>query len=150
MPLPVLDDGQGPDSSLRVLFFVGIGFVHGTLKQGAEITGRLFLGTEIGVDFGLLFLVSQLLDGQGDLALVGIHVENHRLEFVTLFGDILRAVDLLFADLGDVDQAFDPLLDLEEDAEIGHRGHLTADDGALRIAVRDRLPRIGVELLDAE
>src|SRR6185436_17047164 len=54
------------------------------------------------------------------------------------------------ADLGDVDQALDALLELDERAEVEHLEDLAVDDLAGRVVVRDAVPWIGDQLLDAE
>src|SRR2546423_1236125 len=54
------------------------------------------------------------------------------------------------AHLGDVDQAFDPRLELHERAVIGDRHHLALHPGAHRILRGHVLPRVGLQLLQAE
>ena len=65
---------------------------------------------------------------------------------------ILRRGDVLVGPvhLGDVDQAFDARLDLDERAVVGDVGDLAEQARALRVAARDAVPRVVAELLDAE
>jgi hypothetical protein len=58
--------------------------------------------------------------------------------------------DALDGDLGDVDQALDAVFDLGEGAEVGELGDLGVGDGARGVALGERLPRVGGQLLDAE
>ena len=52
--------------------------------------------------------------------------------------------------LGDVDQALDALLQLDEGAVVGDRDHLALDAVADLVLLVDALPRIRLELLQAE
>src|SRR5262249_19722594 len=52
--------------------------------------------------------------------------------------------------LGNVDEALDAFLDLHEYPEIRHRADLAVDPRVQRVALRDRVPWIGAELLDPE
>jgi hypothetical protein len=52
--------------------------------------------------------------------------------------------------LGDVDQALDALLQLDECAVVGDRDHAALDAVADPVLLLDALPRIGLELLQAE
>ena len=64
--------------------------------------------------------------------------------------DRARILDVLLADLGDVDETLDALLELDERAEVEDLEDLAVDDLAGRVVVRDAVPRIRDELLDAE
>ena len=72
------------------------------------------------------------------------------LDVHALLEQLGRALDLLAADLGHVDQALDALLDLDEQAEVGDVGHQAGDEGAHGVLARHLQPRIFGELLDAE
>ena len=92
-----------------------------------------------------------LLQAERDAALVGIDLEH--LNFHLLAGrDDLAGMDVLLgpAHLRDVDQALDAGLKLDEGAIVGDVGDRALEPGADRIFGGDALPRIGLELLDAE
>ena len=52
--------------------------------------------------------------------------------------------------VGDVHQAVDALLDLDEGAELGEVAHLALDAAADRVLLGELLPGIGLDLLQAE
>ena len=84
---------------------------------------------------------------QTDLAGVGLNVEDLDLD---RFADWQR-FDRLVAQLADVQQAFEPVEDFDEHAEVGHLGDLAIKDGALLQLVRDLVgPWISGELLHAQ
>ena len=92
-----------------------------------------------------------LLQAERDAALVGIDLEH--LHFDLLAGrDDLAGMDVLLgpAHLRDVDQPLDAGLELDEGAIVGDVGDRALEPGADRIFGGDALPRIGLELLDAE
>jgi hypothetical protein len=66
--------------------------------------------------------------------------------------DDLAGMDVLLgpAHFGDVDQAFDARLQLDERAVVGDVGDAAGELGADRILRLDALPRIGLQLLHAE
>src|ERR1019366_9499885 len=92
-----------------------------------------------------------LLHAERDAALVFVDLEDHDLDFLAE-RDHLRRGDVLVrpVHLGDVDQAFDARLDLDESAVVGDVGDLAEQARALRVAARDAVPRVVAELLDAE
>ena len=64
----------------------------------------------------------------------------------------LRRMDIFIRPVhfGDVHQAFDARLDLDERAVVGNVRDLAEQARALRVAARDAVPRVVAELLDAE
>src|SRR5207302_6673160 len=90
------------------------------------------------------------LDRQADLALGLIGVQHLDLHGRTRLQHRARILDVLFADLADVDQTLDALLELDERAEVEDLEDLAVDDLAGRVLVGDALPRVLNELLDAE
>jgi hypothetical protein len=77
---------------------------HGSLDLFADRVTVLDLVPRIGLE---------LADAEADLLLVAIDAEDDRLEFLADGEDIARARDALGPrELGDVDKAFDPFLDL--------------------------------------
>ena len=63
---------------------------------------------------------------------------------------VLDLVDALFADLGDVDEAIDVVLQANERAEAGELGDLAGDEVADLVILVDVRPRIFGELFDAD
>ena len=100
---------------------------------------------------GLPRIGQRLLEAERDAALLRVDLEDHHLDFLA-GGDDLAGVDVLLgpAHLGDVDQAFDARLQLDEGAVVGDVGDAALELGADRILGLDALPRIGLELLHAE
>ena len=92
-----------------------------------------------------------LLDAQGDAAALLVDVEDHDLHLVPQ-GDDLGGMDILVGPvhLGDVDQALDALLDLDEAAIVGDVGDLAEDPSALGIAAGDVDPGVLAHLLEAQ
>src|SRR6516162_7883713 len=92
-----------------------------------------------------------LLQTEADPALLGIDVEHHHLDLLAGRDD-LAGVHILFgpAHLGDVDQPFDPWLQLNKGAVIGDVGDAAAEPGPGRIFELYTLPRIRLELLHTE
>src|SRR5262249_22969698 len=90
------------------------------------------------------------LDGQADLALDRVERDDLDLDVLTRLEQRAKMLDAVVGDLGDVDQALDALLELDEGAEVEDLEDLAVDDLADRIVVRDAIPRIRDELLDAE
>ncbi len=92
-----------------------------------------------------------LLQAQRDAALVGVDVQHHHLDLLRGGDDLARMHVLLGpAHLGDVDQALDPRLELDEGAVVGDVGHAAGELGADRVLDRHRVPRVGLQLLHAE
>ena len=82
---------------------------------------------------------------------VGIHAEDNRVDFVAGLDQLRGMLHALRpGHLGDVNQSFDALLELDERAVVGDRENAAADVCADRIALRGIEPRIRRELLEAE
>ena len=95
----------------------------------------------------------QLLDAERDLGLLAVEVdvEDDRLDLVALLIELRRVLDPLGPrEVGDVHQAVDALLDLDEDAEVGDVADHALDDGAGRVLLLERRERVRLELLHAE
>ena len=69
-----------------------------------------------------------LLARQADLALAGVDAQDLHLDLVADLDDFLGALDLVVGQLGDVQQAFQARLQLDEDAEVGELRDLALDD----------------------
>ena len=93
----------------------------------------------------------RLLEAEADAALVRIDVEHHHLDLLAGRDDLAGMHVLLGpAHFGDMDQAFDARLQLDEGAVIGDVGDAALEARAGRVFELDALPRIGLELLHAE
>src|SRR4249919_557739 len=124
--------------------------------EDAEVGDRLDLARHLVallVQHGEGFprIRGDLLHAQRDAAALFIHVEDHDLHFIADLDDLAR-VDVLVGPIhfGDVHQAFDARLDLDERAVIGDVGDLAEHAGVGRIAARDVVPRILAQLLEAQ
>src|SRR5487761_2669332 len=92
-----------------------------------------------------------LLDAERDAATLLVDVEHHHLALVADLHHLGR-IDVLVrpVHLGDVHQAFDAGLDLDEAAVVGDVADLAEQAAADRIATRDVDPGIVTQLLQAE
>ena len=97
-----------------------------------------------GVDLGLLH-------AQGDFLLVLVDAQDDDLDLVADVDQLAGVVDPLGpAHLGDVDQALDALLELDEGAVAHDVDDLAGDAGADRVLLLDVFPRAGGLLLEAQ
>src|SRR3954469_18947920 len=93
----------------------------------------------------------ELLQAERQALVLGVDVQHHRLDDVTLLQHFRRVLDPLAPrHVGDVDQAVDLLLDFDERAELGEVADLALDLRADRILVGQVVPRVGLDLLEAE
>ena len=92
-----------------------------------------------------------LLHAQGDAAALLVDLEDHHFDFVAQLDDLGR-MDVLVGPVhfGDVHQAFDALLDLDERTVVGEVGDLAEQAGAGRVTAGDADPRIFAQLLHAQ
>ena len=93
----------------------------------------------------------ELLQAERQPLVLGVDVEHHRLDDVALlqhFGGVLDP--LAPRHVGDVDQPVDLLLDLDERAELGQVPDLALNLRADRILVRQVVPGVRLDLLEAE
>ena len=81
----------------------------------------------------------------------GIDAQHLDLDLVADLDDLLGALDLVVGQLGDVQQAFQARLQLDEDAEVGELRDLALLDLAGVVAAGDvALPRVVGHLLEAQ
>ena len=92
----------------------------------------------VGVDHALPRVLLGLLEAQGDALAVAVDVEHLDLHGVADREDLARVVDVRPRELGDVDQAVDPV-EVDERAEVHDVGDLALDDQARLQALQDRL-----------
>src|SRR3989338_6360296 len=94
--------------------------------------------------------VRELLQAEPDPALVGIHADHQQGQLVADAHDLVGAADRPAGHLGDVQQAVDAGLELDEGAEVGQTDDLAGDPRAHRGALGDGRPRVGLDLLEPE
>src|SRR5262249_39163203 len=93
----------------------------------------------------------EALAAEADLAVGGVDAQDLDLDLVAHLDDVLRALDLVVGQLGDVQQAFQAGLQLDEDAEVGELGHLALLGLAGLVTTGDvALPGVVVHLLEAQ
>ncbi len=93
----------------------------------------------------------ELLHAEADALLLRIDVEHDGVDLVALLQDLGGVVHLAGpAHVRDVHHAVDALLELDEGAVGGHVADLAANAGADRVVVADHVPRVGLELAQAE
>src|SRR6059036_1745440 len=94
--------------------------------------------------------VRQLLQGQADAPLVGVHTNDQQCQLVADADQLVGPADRAAGHLWDVEQPVHARLQLNERAEVGEADDLPCDPRAHGIALRDRGPRIGLDLLEPE
>ena len=91
----------------------------------------------------VLALADERLHRQRDLPVLGVDVDDLHLDLLALLHDVAGVLDALLADLGDVHEALDARLDLDEGAEVGDLDDLALDDGLpTGSALGERVPRV--------
>ena len=96
----------------------------------------------------LVFGVSNRLDGETDTALDLVDLNHTGFHFVGHLEDVLDALHVLFAELGDVDESVDVAVEADEGSEGRALGNRSSDlVSHLELAV-DVGPWIVVKLLD--
>src|SRR5262249_51961597 len=135
-----------PDAARRLaLALLGLGHHVGE----GELT-PLPRVLQVLVHLGPLLALAQGLDGEADSLLAGVDVGDLGLDHVARLEERRGLVDALGGELGDVDQPLDPLLQLDEDAEVGDAGDRALDPRTDGVAARYLAPRVFRQLLDAE
>ena len=79
-----------------------------------------------------------------------IDLDDPQLNVLTLADHLLGMGDALVAQLGDMDQAFNPWLELGERAELGQLGDLGRHGVANVVLGLDARPRVFLDLLQAQ
>src|SRR6266545_2981389 len=93
----------------------------------------------------------QALATQADLAIRRIDAQDLDLDRVADLDDFLRGFNLVIGEFGDVQEALQTRLQLDEDAEVGELGHLARLDVARMVTAGNvALPRIALHLLEAQ
>ena len=94
--------------------------------------------------------VGHALEAQREPAPVGVDLDDPHGEHVALVDHLARVLHVVRGQLGDVDQALDAGVDLDEGAERDDLGDLALDHVVHLVALDDALPRVGLGLLEAQ
>ena len=121
--------------------------------EGGDLADRALhdvADLEEGVDVGP-WINRELLHTEADALLRGIDVQDDRVHFVALLEDFGGMVDLAGPrHVGDVHHTVDALFEFDEGAVGGHVAHLAANTSAHRVVVANHIPRVRLELAEAE
>src|SRR3972149_6521924 len=105
----------------------------------------------IGISVWLALTVQVGPETQSELALLRIQLDDLESELVTDGDDVFRLRHPFMTQLGDVQKPLNPILQLDEGAEVREANHSSPYVHANTVFVRDpRLPRIWLALLEAE
>src|SRR5438876_2896 len=94
--------------------------------------------------------VSEFLQREPDAPLVGIDADHEQRELVTAADELVGPGDRSIRHLRDVQEAVHAGLELDERAEVREPDDLAGDARAHRVALGDRRPRVGLDLLEPE
>src|SRR5256886_11467225 len=94
--------------------------------------------------------VSEFLQREPDAPLVGIDADHEQRELVTDADQLVGPGDRSIRHLRDVQEAVHAGLELDERAEVREPDDLAGDARAHRVALGDRRPRVGLDLLEPE
>ena len=96
-------------------------------------------------------ILRKLLDADGDALVFAVDLEHLCLDFQPLLQHLGRVVDLAGpGNVGNVDHGVESLLEPHEGAVAGEVANLTAHLCANLVFLLGQIPRVGVELADAE
>ena len=127
---------------LRLVLLRLVGGVEGVL-QGDEVFARLQRVQDGLLGLELLGGVVGGLDGQADAPVALVNLDDARGDFLADLEHVLDLVDALLADLRDVHQAVNLMLQADERAEAGQLGDVAGDEVADLVELVDAVPRIG-------
>src|SRR4051812_32915305 len=92
-----------------------------------------------------------LPEAEGDALALLVHVEDDAGDLVALADDLAGVAHLAHpAHVADVQEAVDPLLELDERPVVRQVAHRPGDHRPRRVALRDLVPRVGLSLLHAQ
>src|SRR6185437_11960633 len=124
---------------------------HAKVRQLCHLALLDLAGLVATGDVAFPRIVIHLLQPQGDALALLIDVEDDARHLVALVDDFAGVGHLTNpTHVADVQQTIDTFLDFDESAVVGEVAHRAADDGSLRIAFGDLVPRIGLYLLHAQ
>src|SRR5262245_46229418 len=93
----------------------------------------------------------QLLQAERQPLVLGVDVEHHRIDDVALLQHFRRVLDPLAPrHVGDMNQAVDLFLDLDERAELGEVTNLALDSRTDGVLVRQVVPRVALDLFQTK
>src|SRR5262249_28592458 len=96
-------------------------------------------------------VVVHLLESQGNTLALLIDGDDHARDLVALGDNLGRVRDLADpAHVGDVQEAVDAFLDLDESAVVGQVANDAGDNGVGWVAFGDLVPGVGLDLLHAQ
>src|SRR3989449_869549 len=136
---------RAPGHRRLALLLLGLG--HHVREREAPAVA---LARQVGLHVGALLALAQRLDGEADTLLARVDAGALRFDRVARLEERGRLVDALAGELRDVHQPLDPLLQLDEHAEVGDARDRALDARAGRVAPGHLRPRVVGELLDAE
>ena len=111
---------------------------------GHAVEGRIkVLGSGVNGIVGLL-------EGQGDAATVQIHIDHLDEDGLARLDHSLGVFHVAVGQLGDMDEAFDAVINGDEDTELNDFGDLAPDDLSRNMGARETLPRIFLGGLEGE
>src|SRR5271165_1739647 len=115
---------------------------HASFHYRADVVTRGHSGPGIGFE---------LLDTERDAPVARLDVEHHGLHLIAYLDHFARVLHAPRpGHLGNMDQAFHARFQLDEGSIIGDADHAPDNTRARGVALGDGLPRIGIELLEAE
>src|SRR5437016_3273768 len=136
---------RAPGHRRLALLLLGLG--HHVREREAPAVA---LARQVGLHVGALLALAQRLDGEADALLARVDAGDLRFDRVARLEERGRLVDALGGELRDVHQPLDPLLQLDEQAEVGDALDLAADLRAHRVVHAHQLPGIRLGLLEPE
>ena len=128
----------------------------GDFNESAELRGAQNLAVDhiadaVRSEEALPHIGLKLLDAEREAAVLRLDAENNCLHLFALLHDFRGMLDALGpAQVGDVDEAVNAILDFDEGAEVGEVANAAFDHGAGGITLGEVLPRILHQLLHAE
>ena len=96
-------------------------------------------------------ILFDLFHPERDLLVLHIHLQHHRLNLVADIHELGRVPNVARPrHLGDMNEALDTLLQLDEGSVVGDRHHLSTHPGTHRVLLVDVGPGVGQKLLEAQ
>ena len=138
---------------LRLFRLTGTVFVFREL-EGLIESDHVFARTQ-GIKY-LGFLAERFLavvggfDRETDATLGFVHLDNAGFDFLADFENVFDFLHTIFADLRDVHEAVDVVLELDKCTEVGEFADSSLDEIANAETAVDFFPRIGIELFDTK
>ena len=134
-----------------VAFFAGLQLIREVLTEHlTEVRGGLLGVADVLAEDRFVIFHLKTLDGETYATLIAVDVHHLGSEGVAYVVGSNGGLDLLFADLRDVNQTFDTLFELYEYTEVSDVGDGTVDFSTYSVTLADALPWIFLNLLDAK